>query len=228
MADVIKTIEGWRDPGRVLAWLTRWNKGRNAVYFFVFGRGRPKERVENLWFTFRGRVLGWFEVVEVKANVGDLYDFVTGKECRTMEGTPVTTPGWHPKLGVYLAICRPPFHLLKSRLYLAGFRGWRYFDFLSYRLTPEAKLDRAFAETKTTKNGRTILRGRAYTENKRQQWEKQGRRCADCGRYVAFEGVAQYHHAHGRARGWRNDADAANKVLCWRCHGQRHNQVRHG
>ncbi len=80
---------------------------------------------------------------------------------------------------------------------------------------------------KITKSGRTILTGKDYTEQKRVVWERQGRKCADCGRSIPDPRYAHYHHAKGRSRGLRDDLDPANKLLCGIiCHGQRHGQVK--
>jgi len=152
MAYIIKTIESWRDPDRVFTWLTRRNRTPNQdryLYYFTLGRGRPKQPVERLYFTFQGMVIGWFDVENIVANVGEWADFVgggttmeqsTGRQravniYKDREGST-----WTPKLGVWLVLCPPPFHLTEEQPYFSGFQGFRYFDLDSYRKTLDAKV----------------------------------------------------------------------------------------
>ncbi len=152
MAYIIKTIESWRDRERVLAWLTRRNPTPNQdryLYYFTLGRGRPKQPVERLYFTFQGKVIGWFDVEDIVANDGKWNDFISGFNTmdqatgrqrvanvyKDQEGDI-----WAPKLGVWLVLCPPPFHLIEEQLYFSGFQGFRYFDLYSYRKTLDARI----------------------------------------------------------------------------------------
>lgn len=152
MAAIIKTIEAWRDPARVLTWLTRRNASpqpEDYLYYFALGRGRPKQAVEQLWFTFQGCVLGWFAVAEIVPHLGEWADFVAGGT--TMEEATQPKPAitlyldrlgkmWRPKPGVWLILCPPPFHLLEEKIFFSGFQGFRYFEFESYRKGLDAKI----------------------------------------------------------------------------------------
>ena len=152
MADIIKTIESWRDRDRVLAWLKRRNGTPNReryLYYFTLGRGRPKQSVEHLFFTFQGRVLGWFDVEDIRANIGKWAEFVeTGTTMeKATEGPRAANVYqsqegniWTPKPGAWLIFCPPPFHLLEERIFFSGFQGFRYFELKSYRKTFEAKV----------------------------------------------------------------------------------------
>jgi hypothetical protein len=152
MADIIKTIESWRDRGRVLAWLTRRNRTPNQdryLYYFTLGRGRPKQHVEHLFFTFQGRVIGWFDVEEIVTNLGTWAEFVedgttmeesTGRQRAVSVYQDREGKAWKPNPGAWLILCPPPFHLLQEEIFFSGFQGFRYFDLESYRKTFDAKV----------------------------------------------------------------------------------------
>jgi len=76
---------------------------------------------------------------------------------------------------------------------------------------------------KITKSGNTILSDADYTALRERVHKKQGGRCADCGRRMEF---SHLHHTDGRSRGQRDDAEESTKLLCPRCHGQRHGQIK--
>jgi hypothetical protein len=99
-------------------------------YYFTLGRGRPKLEVSRLWFTYLGRILGYFEVEEIVVNDGTL------PQGRRLDGG---ESEWQMKKDAKVAICAPPCVRLKERLYMEGFRGWRYFNLEEYRGSPDAK-----------------------------------------------------------------------------------------
>lgn len=68
---------------------------------------------------------------------------------------------------------------------------------------------------KIYRDGRVKLTGADYAKAKKEKWEAQGKRCADCDLYVPFE-YAEFHHYGGRGMsgGKRNDLDPRNRVLC--------------
>jgi len=100
-------------------------------FYFTLGRGKPQKPIEQLWFTHRSRILGYFAVGEIVQNVGQL------PKLRSLSGE---TSEWQIKGDRWVAICPPPFHRLKEKLYHEGFRGWRYFDLDSYRGTLGAQI----------------------------------------------------------------------------------------
>jgi hypothetical protein len=99
-------------------------------YYFTLGRGRPKEKIDRLWFTYGGRILGYFEVEEIVVNDGTLphLNRLDGGESE-----------WQIKKDAKVAICAPPCVRLKERIFMEGFRGWRYFNLDEYRGSPDAK-----------------------------------------------------------------------------------------
>jgi len=152
MADIIKTIESWRRPRRVhqfLAHAHRWEDAANAMamaygsmiqdaggyYAFQLGRGEPQRKpVGRLWFVFRGRLYGSFEIARIERNVGQFEDLVTMYK---HEGLAVD---WHLRPDNWVAICKPPFAFFKgAHVYYEGFQGWRYFEFEAYSASLEAK-----------------------------------------------------------------------------------------
>ena len=100
------------------------------VYYFTLGRGMPKEKIDRLWFTYQGRIVGWFPVEEIIVNVGQI---------PTLNRLDGGESGWQMKKDAKVAICAPPCVRLKERVFMSGFRGWRYFDFEAYRGTVEAR-----------------------------------------------------------------------------------------
>jgi hypothetical protein len=100
-------------------------------FYFTIGRGRPAKPVEILFYTHKGVILGHFEIAEIIQNVGQL------PRLRSITGE---FSEWQIKLGNWVAICDPPFHFLKERLYHDGFRGFRYFDLDAYRGTVDSKV----------------------------------------------------------------------------------------
>src|SRR6266566_4279685 len=86
-------------------------------FYFSLGRGRPKQPVERIFFTHRGRILGHFAVSALVQNTGQL------PKLRSLNDE---ESEWQIKGDAWVAICAPPFERLKARVYHEGFRGWRY------------------------------------------------------------------------------------------------------
>lgn len=77
------------------------------------------------------------------------------------------------------------------------------------------------------KDGRLIERGSTYSRTKRAIWERQGKRCADCGKHLPTPAFGERHHLNGRGLGGskRSDAVEDSVVLCKGpngCHERRH------
>jgi hypothetical protein len=106
-------------------------RGCFARYYFTLGRGKPKQSIERLWFTWRGRILGSFEIECVVCNDGSLprLNRIDGGESE-----------WQIRKDTWVAICIPGCDRLKERLFMSGFRGWHYFDLASYRSDPESRV----------------------------------------------------------------------------------------
>lgn len=100
-------------------------------FYFTLGRGRPQRPPSELWYTHRGRILGWFGINEIVQNVGQL------PKLTAIDGT---ESEWQIRGDAWVALCPPPFHRLEEKIYHEGFRGWRYFDLEAYRGTIGAKL----------------------------------------------------------------------------------------
>lgn len=150
MPDIVKTIESWRRPRRVhqfLANRTHWEEpsvttaygslAQDGAGFYVFqlGRGEPQRKpVENLWFVFRGRLYGHFQIARIERNAGQFADLVTLYKREDL------ATEWHLRDDNWVAICKPPFHFLKGKhVYYSGFQGWRYFALEQYRMTNDAR-----------------------------------------------------------------------------------------
>jgi hypothetical protein len=86
--------------------------------------------VSRLWFTYLGRILGYFPIEEIVVNVGQI------PELRRLDGG---ESSWQIRKDAKVAICAPPCVRLRERLYMSGFQGWRYFDLESYRASGEGK-----------------------------------------------------------------------------------------
>jgi len=103
-----------------------------AVFYFTLGRGRPrKSEPDQLYYTHRGEILGYFAIAEIVQNVGQL------PKLTAIDGT---ESEWQIKGDAWVAICKPPFHELEEKIFHEGFRGWRYFDLNAYRGTLGAKV----------------------------------------------------------------------------------------
>lgn len=129
MADIIKTWPAATDA-RVVAEIFSASAPPFCRYYFTLGRGKPKEKVDRIWYTWRGRILGNFDIKEIVVNDGTLPRLasLSGEES-----------DWQIRKDAMVAICAPPCHRIKERVYMSGFRGWRYFNFREYSQTPEAR-----------------------------------------------------------------------------------------
>lgn len=99
-------------------------------FYFTLGRGVPKQKVDRLWFTYQGRILGHFVIEEIVVNDGTL------PKLNRLDGG---ESDWQFKRDVRVAVCAARCVRLKERMYMSGFRGWRYFDIDNYRGSTEAR-----------------------------------------------------------------------------------------
>lgn len=129
MSDIIRTWPANLDAHTVAemfsATLPPW-----CTYYFTLGRGMPKRKIDRLWFTWRGRILGYFYVDEIIVNDGSLprLHSLSGGESE-----------WQIAKDAKIAICSPPCIRLKERIFHEGFRGWRYFNIDEWRANPESR-----------------------------------------------------------------------------------------
>jgi len=127
MTAILKTWPAFMPPRKVLEVFGHdWGR-----FYFTLGRGKPQKPINELYYTHRGRILGSFEIGEIVQNVGQL------PKLTAIDGT---ESEWQIKGDRWVAICPPPFHRLKEKLYHDGFRGWRYFDLEAFRKTIDAKV----------------------------------------------------------------------------------------
>lgn len=127
MTAILKTWPSFMPPKKVLEVFTHdW-----GWFYFTLGRGKPKQPPSELWYTHRGRILGYFGIEEIVQNVGQLPKLrsISNQESE-----------WQIRGDAWVAICPPPFHRLKEKLYHGGFRGWRYFSIEDFRVTMESKV----------------------------------------------------------------------------------------
>lgn len=127
--DILKTWPAFMEPRKVLEIFSP--KITFAVYYFTLGKGKPSQHIDNLYFTYCGRILGHFAVKEIVCNVGQL------PRLRRIDGG---ESEWQIKRDRYVAICDPPFTRLKEKLYYGSFRGFRYFSIAEYRESPESHI----------------------------------------------------------------------------------------
>jgi hypothetical protein len=129
MADIIRTWPANVDAhsvAKMFGPLPVW-----AAYYFTLGRGKPKQQIDRLWFTYRGRVLGYFNVDHLIQNDGSLPRLrsISNEESE-----------WQVKRDHWIVVCESSCVRLKDRLFMSGFRGFRYFDIENYRQTLESKV----------------------------------------------------------------------------------------
>jgi hypothetical protein len=126
--DIIKTWPAFIEPkivARIFALNAPWTH-----FYYTLGRGKPKQKLEKLWFTYRGRILGSFMVIEVVINDGSL------PRLGRLDGG---ESDWQIKPDNWVAICNL-FEKAPHRVYMSGFRGFRYFDYDAYRRSADAKV----------------------------------------------------------------------------------------
>jgi hypothetical protein len=129
MADIIRT---W--PANVDAHSVAHMFGPTchfAMFYFTLGRGKPKQPVTRLWFTYQGRILGSFAIKEVVQNDGSLPRLrsITNEDSE-----------WQIRPDHWVAICPGPMDRLKDRVFMSGFRGYRYFNLAEYRTMVDSKV----------------------------------------------------------------------------------------
>lgn len=128
MTDIIKTWPSCvpaKTVARIFTPENRW-----AMFYFTLGRGKPKNPINRLWFTYQGRILGNFHVAEVVQNDGSF------PKLQRLDGG---ESDWQIKPDAWVAICTD-FVKLKDRVFMSGFRGFRYFDLEEYRGTPDSRM----------------------------------------------------------------------------------------
>jgi hypothetical protein len=129
VADIIKTWPAFMHPKKVRTVFTmKWD----GAFYFTMGRNRPKQKVEHLYYTHRGRIIGFFQVEEIVKNIGQLPELhsITGE-----------VSGWQIKPDAWVAICKSGSYTeIEEKVYHEGFRGWRYFDFEAHKGTLDAKV----------------------------------------------------------------------------------------
>lgn len=101
-------------------------------FYFTLGRGKPQRPVTQIWYTHRGRILGFFNVGQIVRNMGNNLP-----PLRSLSGE---VSEWQIALMNFVAVCNPPFHRLDEKLYYEGFRGWRYFDLAQHRGSLDSKV----------------------------------------------------------------------------------------
>jgi hypothetical protein len=129
MADIIKTWPAFMDAKKVAQIFAP--KGCFARYYFTLGRGKPKQPITRIWFTWRGRILGSFAIDVVVCNDGSL------PRLSRIDGEPSE---WQIRKDAWVAVCAPGCERLKERVFMSGFRGWHYFDLETYRSNPESRI----------------------------------------------------------------------------------------
>lgn len=129
MAEIIKT---WPRAVSARSTAQMFSEQNPAFcrYYFTLGRGRPKQQVTRLWFTYLGRILGYFVIDEIVCNDGTL------PKLNRIDGSPGE---WQIAKDAWVAVCSPPAVRLKERVFYEGFRGWRYFNLASHLGTPESR-----------------------------------------------------------------------------------------
>jgi hypothetical protein len=128
VADIIKSWPASIHAADIADMFT--DDAKYSAYYFTIGRGKPKEKIERIWWSYQGRIIGSFKVDRLVINDGTLPQL----------GSISGGDEWSIKPDRWVAICESGGEPLKERLFFAGFRGWRYFDIESYRNTPESKV----------------------------------------------------------------------------------------
>jgi hypothetical protein len=128
MTDIIKTWPSFMPRAQVREVFTAgW-----GLFYFTLGRGKPKQEIERLWFTHKGRILGSFKINRIVQNDGTL------PRLQRLDGG---ESEWQIKPDRWVAICLPPFARLKETVYHESFRGFRYFNLEQYRGTADARIN---------------------------------------------------------------------------------------
>ena len=128
MADIIKSWPAAIPAADIADMFT--DDAKYSAYYFTIGRGKPKEKIERIWWSYQGRIIGSFKVDRLVINDGSL------PQLGSISGGDM----WEIKPDRWVAICESGGELLNERLFYAGFRGWRYFDIDDYRKCRESKV----------------------------------------------------------------------------------------
>lgn len=126
--EIIKTWPAFMEPALV----RRVFDGKWRQYYFTLGRGRPQSELGRIWFTHRGVLLGSFVVAGIVVNDGSL------PKLTRLDGGPSE---WQIKPDRWVAVCVGPIDWLGEQVFHESFRGWRYFDFETYRNSLDARLN---------------------------------------------------------------------------------------
>jgi hypothetical protein len=129
MSDIIKTWPA-NVSAKSVAQMFSERTPPFCVFYFTLGRGMPKQKIERLWFTYQGRVVGYFNVEEIIVNVGQI------PPLSRLDGG---ESDWQIRKDAKVAICKPPCVRLRERVFMDGFRGFRYFNLDEYKGTSESR-----------------------------------------------------------------------------------------
>lgn len=127
VADIIRTWPSFMARKRVLNAFTHCY----ARFYFTTGRGKPKQAVENIWFTHTGDILGHFKIAE-------FFHYEREGQLPPLRSVSNRESDWQFRPGSWIAICPGPFIALDEDLRYESFRGWRYFDLEKHRGSLEA------------------------------------------------------------------------------------------
>jgi hypothetical protein len=127
LADIIRTWPAFMERKRVLNAFTHGY----ARFYFTCGRGKPKQEVENIWFTHTGDILGHFKIDE-------FFHYEREGQLPPLRSVSNRESEWQFRPGSWIAICPGPFIPLKEEMHYGSFRGWRYFDLEKHRGSLEA------------------------------------------------------------------------------------------
>lgn len=128
MAEIIKTWPAAM-PAREVRAIFFDREQQFCEYYFTLGRGKPQQEITRLWYTYQGRIIGSFTVDRVVCNDGS---FPALRRIDGEEG------GWRIRPDYWVAICHGPMLRPRQRMYMSGFRGWRYFDLAAWLTQPES------------------------------------------------------------------------------------------
>jgi hypothetical protein len=128
MSDIIKTWPANVRP-QIVAKIFSFNAPWTHFYY-TLGRGKPTRPLERIWFTYQGRILGSFNILEVVQNDGSL------PKLQRLDGG---ESDWQIRKDYWVAICNG-FTKAPDRRFMSGFRGFRYFDWEEYTATPDSRM----------------------------------------------------------------------------------------
>lgn len=127
-SDIIKTWPANVSP-KIVARIFSFN-APFTYFYYTLGRGKPTRPLERIWFTYQGRILGSFKILEVVVNDGSL------PKLHRLDGG---ESDWQIKPDYYVAICNC-FVKAPDRRFMSGFRGFRYFNYAEYIRTPDSRM----------------------------------------------------------------------------------------